>query len=59
MPSPFEPSMTVTLADLVQVAPDTVVSRTLVKNDAGTVTLFAFGQGQGLSTQLAPFDALV
>ena len=36
-----------------------MVSRTLIKNTAGTVTLFAFGAGQGLSTHSAPFDALV
>jgi len=36
-----------------------VVSKTLIDNKAGTVTLFAFGQGQGLSEPAAPFDALV
>jgi quercetin dioxygenase-like cupin family protein len=36
-----------------------VVSKTLVDKPAGTVTLFAFGQGQGLSEHTAPFDALV
>jgi quercetin dioxygenase-like cupin family protein len=59
MSTPFAHSQTVELAELVQVTPDAIVSRTLVKNSAGTVTLFAFGQGQGLSTHSAPFDALV
>lgn len=36
-----------------------VVSRTLVKGDAGSVTLFAFARGQSLSEHTAPFDALV
>jgi len=36
-----------------------VVSRTLVKRKAGTLTLFAFDQGQGLSEHTAPFDATV
>jgi len=36
-----------------------VVSKTLIKNDSGTVTLFAFEAGQGLSEHTAPFDALV
>lgn len=36
-----------------------VVSRTLVKKKAGTVTLFAFDAGEGLSEHTAPFDALV
>jgi len=38
---------------------DAVVSRTLLKSEAGTVTLFAFGKGQELSEHTAPFDALV
>lgn len=38
---------------------DAVVSKTLIKKDTGTVTLFAFDQGQGLSEHTAPFDALV
>ncbi len=35
-----------------------VVSRTLIDKNAGTVTLFAFAAGQGLSEHTAPFDAL-
>ncbi|MDY0189100.1 MAG: cupin domain-containing protein [Desulfuromonas sp.] len=48
-----------TVTDLVDYQADAVVSKTLIKKDAGTVTLFAFGQGQELSTHSAPFDALV
>ncbi len=36
-----------------------VVSKTLIKKETGTVTLFAFDKGQGLSEHTAPFDALV
>lgn len=36
-----------------------VVSKTLVQQATGTVTLFAFTQGQGLSEHSAPFDAMV
>jgi quercetin dioxygenase-like cupin family protein len=36
-----------------------VVSKTLIDKKTGTVTLFAFAQGQGLSEHTAPFDALV
>jgi quercetin dioxygenase-like cupin family protein len=36
-----------------------VVSKEIIKKDKGTVTLFAFDQGQGLSEHTAPFDALV
>ena len=36
-----------------------IVSRVLVGRQTGTVTLFAFDEGQGLSEHTAPFDALV
>jgi quercetin dioxygenase-like cupin family protein len=35
-----------------------VVSRTLLKRGGGTVTLFAFDEGQSLSEHTAPFDAI-
>ncbi|MBK9333356.1 MAG: cupin domain-containing protein [Ignavibacteria bacterium] len=38
---------------------DSVVSKTLISKKTGTVTLFAFDKGQGLSEHTAPFDALV
>jgi quercetin dioxygenase-like cupin family protein len=44
---------------LVTYQPGTVVSRTLLRNPAGTVTAFAFDAGEGLSEHTAPFDALV
>ncbi len=47
------------LAELVQYADGSVVSRTLSDNDSGTLTLFAFDTGQGLSEHSAPFDAFV
>ncbi len=47
------------LAGLVEYATESVVSRTLASGDAGSVTLFAFDAGQGLSEHTAPFDALV
>lgn len=47
------------LAELVEYNEGAVVSRTLVENNAGTVTLFAFDKDQGLSEHTAPFDALV
>lgn len=36
-----------------------VVSREIIKKDVGSVTIFAFDKGQGLSEHTAPFDALV
>lgn len=48
-----------TLADLADYQEGSVVSRTLIKQEQGTMTLFAFDRGQGLSEHTAPFDALV
>lgn len=47
------------LKQLLQYQEKSVVSRMLVKNPAGSVTLFAFDSGEGLSEHTAPFDALV
>jgi len=49
----------VKLIDLVSYQEGSVVSRTLIDKKTGTLTLFAFGEGQGLSEHKAPFDALV
>ena len=46
------------LAELVNYQEGAVVSRTLLSRPTGTVTLFAFDAGQGLSEHTAPFDAL-
>jgi len=47
------------LIDLVEYAPDSVVSRTIHKSAAGTITLFAFAAGQELSEHSTPFDAWI
>ena len=47
------------LAGLVEYQAGAVVSRTIIKKPAGTVTLFAFDQGEGLSEHTTPFDAMV
>jgi len=47
------------LIDLLDYQESAVVSRTLIEKETGTVTLFAFGRGQGLSEHTAPFDAMV
>jgi quercetin dioxygenase-like cupin family protein len=49
----------VRLADLVDYQDGAVVSREIINKKTGTVTLFAFDKGQGLSKHTAPFDALV
>lgn len=47
------------LAGLVDYQNGSVVSKTLIGKKTGTVTLFAFDEGQGLSEHSAPFDATV
>jgi quercetin dioxygenase-like cupin family protein len=47
------------LVDLVAYQEASVVSKALLDKKTGTVTLFAFDKGQGLSEHTAPFDAMV
>ena len=47
------------LDGLADYQPGSVVSRTIINGKAGTVTAFAFAEGQGLSEHTAPFDAMV
>jgi quercetin dioxygenase-like cupin family protein len=47
------------LSDLIEYQKGSVVSRTLIDKKSGTLTLFSFDKGQGLSEHTAPFDALV
>ncbi|MFB3882783.1 MAG: cupin domain-containing protein [Armatimonadota bacterium] len=49
----------VNLAGLLEYQDGAIVSRTVIDKKTGTVTIFAFDQGQGLSEHTAPFDALV
>jgi len=47
------------LRDLVGYQDGSIVSREILGKKTGTVTVFAFDEGQGLSEHTAPFDALV
>lgn len=47
------------LKEAIQYGDGSVVSKTLIDKKAGTLTLFAFDEGQGLSEHTAPFDAVV
>lgn len=47
------------LQSLVQYQDGSIVSHELISKPAGTVTLFSFDKGQGLSEHAAPFDVLV
>lgn len=50
---------TTELAKAVEYQEGVVASRTIIDKKAGTVTIFAFDRGQGLSEHVAPYDALV
>jgi len=49
----------VNLKELIDYQGGSVVSKEIIKKEKGSVTLFAFDKGQGLSEHTAPFDALV
>ena len=55
----FPMAEVVKLADMVNYQPEQVVSRTISQNKTGSMTLFAFTAGEGLSTHTTPADALV
>jgi len=48
-----------TMADMVAYQDGSVVSKTLIDKKIGTLTLFSFASGQGLSEHTAPYDAFV
>ena len=50
---------TTNLKGLIAYQEGSIVSREIIKKPVGTVTVFAFDQGQGLSEHTAPFDAMV
>lgn len=58
-PSTLEPGQVVALGRLVDIAPQAIVSRTVMRSGGGSVTLFAFDQDQELAEHTAPFDAMV
>lgn len=57
--TPAKPAEVKEIVSLLQYQDNSIVSRVLLKNKGGTVTLFAFDAGEGLSEHTAPFDALV
>jgi quercetin dioxygenase-like cupin family protein len=59
MNAPGTTLQAVNFTTLVDYQEGSVVSRTLIDKPSGTVTLFAFAAGQGLSEHTAPFDAMV
>ncbi|HUK80792.1 MAG TPA: cupin domain-containing protein [Nitrososphaerales archaeon] len=55
----MEPAKKQGLSSLVSYEPGSVVSRTIIQHNAGTVTLFAFDEGEELSEHTAAYDALL
>lgn len=52
-------SKAISTSDFIEYSESSVVSKQIIKKDTGTITLFAFDQGQSLSEHTAPFDAFV
>ena len=59
MKEAFPKSTVMMLGDMIEYSDGGVVSKQVLKNDAGNITFFSFDEGQGLSEHTAPFDALV
>lgn len=47
------------ISDLIAYQPGTVASRMIVFEKAGTITIFSFDVGEGLSEHSAPYDAIL
>lgn len=55
----FEKGKVLNLAELIDYSDGGVISKQILKSQAGNITLFSFDEGQGLSEHTAPFDAMV
>ena len=55
----MDPAKKQSLSSLVSYETGSVVSRTIIQQSAGTVTLFAFDEGEELSEHTAAYDALL
>ena len=47
------------LEEMVEYSSGGVISKQVLKNQSGNITLFSFDKGQGLTEHTAPFDAIV
>ncbi len=52
-------SKPINIENLIEYQEDSVVSREIIRKETGTITIFAFDKGEGLSEHTAPFDAMV
>lgn len=55
----FEKGIVLDMSGMIEYAAGGVISKQVLKNDSGNITLFSFDKGQGLSEHTAPFDAVV
>ena len=55
----FKKASVLNLKQSVDYSEGGIVSKQVVKNNSGNLTLFSFDKGQGLSQHTAPFDAVV
>lgn len=55
----FEKAALLNFSNLVDYSEGGVISKQVLKNPAGNITLFSFDQGEGLSEHSTPYDALV
>lgn len=55
----FEKATKLNLGQLIDYSEGGIISKQVLKSEAGNITLFSFDKGQGLSEHTAPFDAMV
>lgn len=55
----FKKGAILNMAEMIEYSAGGVISKQVLKNEAGNITLFSFDKGQGLSEHTAPFDAMV
>ncbi len=58
MPEEFK-AMVLRVEDLIEYQKGAIVNKEVLRKGTGTVTIFAFDKGEGLSEHTAPFDAMV
>ncbi|UOE42319.1 cupin domain-containing protein [Chryseobacterium suipulveris] len=59
MAKTFEKATLLNFRKMIDYSDGGVVSKQIMKNEAGNITLFSFDQGEGLSEHSTPYDALV
>lgn len=55
----FRKGKTLNLSEMIEYSTDGIISKQVLKNPSGNITLFSFDKKQGLSKYTAPFDAMI